>query len=163
MFILSLKPDLRSTLFSDFDPALLQALRCTCRLFRDAVTEAVRDQSVARAVARYTRATIVHTGFRACMIRIHSQYGQHVAEVRLWSDENSSGQNLTLLLDGMEFEGRIHDGDRKKLLKDLPVWMSSVDVVLEDQRVSPGRRSRVNMRINVGVSHKDYVFYAPMF
>ena len=163
MFLLALQPDLLSTLLSVVDPAPLQALRCTCRLFRDAVTEAVRDQSVARAVARYTRATIVHTGFRAYNIHLHSQYGQHVAEFRLRSEENRAGQNLTLFLNGMEFDGYIGDGDRKKLLKDLPVWMSSVDVVLKDQRVFPGRYQRVNMRIHVGTSTKDYEFYAPMF
>ena len=193
MFLLSLQPDVHSNLLSVLDPAPLQALRCTCRLFRDAVTLDMCDQSVARAVARYARATTVHTGFRACMIRLHSQYGQHVAEFRLWSDENSSVQHLTLLLDGMEFEGCIRDwdrkkllkdlpvwmssvdvvlgdrcvcildGDRRKFLKDLPVWMSSVDVVLRDRYVFPRQRSSVNMRIHVGNSTKDYEFYVPKF
>ena len=154
MFILSLKPELLSTLFSDFDPALLQALRCTCRLFRDSVTLDMCDQSVARTVARYyTRATILRMGWRDCEVRIHSRYGQHVADFHLQFMVNQSGQNMTLFLNGMEFDGWISDNDRLELLGDFPVWISSV--VLDD--------NRVNMLIHAGVSKKNHVFYAPMF
>ena len=138
--MLSLEPDSLAHLLSLVDPAPLQALRCTCRLFRAHITEKARDQCIARAVAHYTRATRAGNRIRVC-----SRYGQHVA------DFCPGGHSSTvLLLNGVEFAGHMAERDRVMLMGDLRVWISSVDFAPKEKTMK--------MLVHVGVSTREFLF-----
>jgi hypothetical protein len=165
-----LHPDVFSSVVGFLEPAPLQALRSCCRLFRTSVTDAHRKESVEKAVALYTRATVYPTDrFIETRFRLHSQLGQHVAFLRVRTVANRLGENALLCLDGRDFVGLFGffaynaDDDFVELRRDFPetaqrVWISRV----RSLRMPPVES--VRFRINVdrgaaGVWHVDCEFF----
>ena len=99
------------------DPRSLQMLRCVSKVFRDA---ADKEQCIASAIAKYTRATLCNGAFR-----INSLYGYHTMDIfpltndsgidGLERNEGNQGNfvfgeafNVIVEYQGLRYKGMIH-------------------------------------------------------